>query len=124
MKTKSVMAGEKTIPPAHGPTRTEISRVQPPRTPARVDTPPRPSPAFLDAGAAGIEQADDGGTRLHRHVLDLDDLLRVRLGQRAAEHGEVLGKGEHGTTVDGAPAGDDAVAGNPAVLHDEVGRAG
>jgi hypothetical protein len=79
--------------------------------------------AFLDAGAAGIEQADDGRACLHRHVLDLDDLLRVRLGQRAAEHGEILGEGEHGAAVDGAPAGDDAVAGNPAVLHAEVGRA-
>ena len=35
--------------------------------------------AFLDARAAGIEQADDRRARLHRHVLDLDDLLRVRL---------------------------------------------
>ena len=68
--------------------------------------------AFLDAGAAGIEQADDGRARLHRHVLDLDDLLRVRLGQRAAEHGEILGEGEHRAAVDRAPAGDDAVAGN------------
>jgi hypothetical protein len=78
--------------------------------------------AFLDARAAGVEQADDGRAGLHRHVLDLDDLLRMRLGQRAAEHREILGKGEHGATVHRAPAGDDAVAGNPALLHAEVGR--
>ena len=35
--------------------------------------------ALLDARAAGVEQADDRRARLHRHVLDLDDLLRVRL---------------------------------------------
>ena len=48
----------------------------------------------------------------HRHVLDLDDLLRVRFRQRAAEHGEILGEGKDGATVDGAEAGDDAVAGD------------
>ena len=32
--------------------------------------------------------------------------------QRAAEHGEVLGEHEDGAAVDGAPAGDDAVAGD------------
>src|SRR6202035_3586042 len=79
--------------------------------------------AFLDAGAAGIEQADDRGPRLHGEVLDLDDLLRMRLAQRAAEHREILGEGEHGAAIDGAPAGDDAVAGNLGLLHPELGRA-
>ena len=79
--------------------------------------------AFLDARAAGIEQADDRRARLHRHVLDLDDLLRMRLAERAAEHGEILGEGEHRAAVDRAPAGDHAVAGNPALLHAELGRA-
>ena len=68
--------------------------------------------ALLDARAAGVEQADDRRPRLHRHVLDLGDLLRVRLRQRAAEHGEVLGEHEDRAAVDRAPAGDHAVAGD------------
>src|SRR4029077_7768441 len=60
---------------------------------------------------------------LHRHVLDLDDFLRVGFGQRTAEDGKILGEGEYGSTVDGTPAGDDAVAGDPALLHAELGRA-
>ena len=76
--------------------------------------------AFLDAGAAGVEQADDRRARAHRHVLDLDDLLRVRLRQRAAEHGEVLGEGKDAAPVDRAPAGDHAVAGDLRLLHAEV----
>ena len=76
--------------------------------------------AFLDAGAAGIEQADDRRARLHRHVLDLHDLLRVRLRQRAAEHGEILGEDEHAAAVHRAPAGDHAVAGDLGLLHAEI----
>ncbi len=45
------------------------------------------------------------------------------LGQRAAENREVLGEHEHRAPVDGAPAGDDAVAGNARLLHAEIGRA-
>ena len=76
--------------------------------------------AFLDAGAAGVEQADDRRAGAHRHVLDFYDLLRMRLRQRAAEHGEILGEGEDGAAVDGAPAGDDAVAGDVRLLHAEI----
>ncbi len=79
--------------------------------------------AFLDAGAAGIEQADDRRPRLQRHVLDLEDLLRVGFGERAAEHGEVLGEQEDRAAVDRAPAGDDAVAGDFLLLHAEVAGA-
>ena len=79
--------------------------------------------ALLDAGAAGVEQADDGRARLHRHVLHLHDLLRVRFRQRAAEHGEVLGEQIDRAAVDRAPAGDDAVAGDFGLFHAEVGRA-
>ncbi len=52
-----------------------------------------------------------------------DDLLRVGFRQRAAEHGEILGEGEHGAAVDGAEAGDHAVAGDVGLLHAEIGRA-
>ncbi len=79
--------------------------------------------AFLDARAAGVEQADDRRPRLHRHVLDLDDLAGVGLRQRAAEHREVLGEDEDGAAVDRAPAGDDAVAGDFLRAHAELGRA-
>ena len=47
----------------------------------------------------------------------------MRLGERAAEHGEVLGEDEDRAAVDGAPAGDDAVAGDLDLLHAEIGRA-
>ena len=79
--------------------------------------------AFLDAGAAGVEQADDRRAGAHRHVLDFYDLLRMGFRQRAAEHGEILGEGEHGAAVDGAEAGDHAVAGDVALLHAEIGGA-
>ena len=47
-------------------------------------------------------------------------LLRVRLRERAAEHGEVLGEQINRAAVDRAPAGDDAVAGDLGLLHAEV----
>ncbi len=79
--------------------------------------------ALLDAGAARVEQADDRRAVLQRHVLDLGHLLGVRLGQRAAEHGEVLGEHIRHAAVDGAPAGDDAVARNLGLLHAELDAA-
>ena len=79
--------------------------------------------AFLDARAAGIVEADDRRPRLHRHVLDFHDLVRMRLRQRAAEHGKVLGEHEGLAAVDRAPAGDDAVPGHLGLLHAELGRA-
>jgi hypothetical protein len=56
-------------------------------------------------------------------VHDLADLLRVRLGERAAEHGEVLAEHEHHAPVDRAVAGHHAVAGDLLVGHAEVGAA-
>src|SRR5204863_5975196 len=56
-------------------------------------------------------------------VHDLHDLRRVGLAQRTAEDGEVLGEGEDQPAVDGAVAGDDAVAGDALLLHAEVGAA-
>ena len=80
--------------------------------------------AFLDAGAAGVEQADDRRAVAQRHVLDLGDLGGVGLGERAAEHGEVLGEDIDDAAVDRAPAGDDAVAGDLVVLvHAEIDAA-
>ena len=76
--------------------------------------------ALLDARAAGVEEADDRRAVLDRHVLDLGDLLRMRFAERAAEHGEILGEDIDGAAVDGAPAGDHAVAGDLGRLHAEI----
>ena len=55
-----------------------------------------------------------------REVHDLADLLGVRLGEAAPEHGEVLGEDVDETAVDPAVAGDDAVAGDLLLRHAEV----
>src|SRR5690606_32299765 len=70
-----------------------------------------------------IEEADDGRAHFQRHVLDLDDLLRMRFRKGAAEDREILCEDEDRTTVDGAPAGDDAIAGDLRLFHAEIGRA-
>lgn len=79
--------------------------------------------ALLDAGAARIVDTDDRRAVLQRHVLHFHDLLGMRLRQRAAEDGEVLGEDEHGAAIDRAPTGDDAVAGDTALVHAEIGGA-
>ena len=79
--------------------------------------------AFLDAGAAGVVEADDGRADLHRLVHDLADLLGVRFGERAAEHGEVLAENEDQAAVDRAVAGHHAVAGHLLLGHAEIGAA-
>ena len=79
--------------------------------------------ALLDARAARIVEPDDRRARLHRQVHHLADLPGVRLGQRAAEHGEVLREHEDGAPVDRAVAGDDAVAQHLVLGHAEVGAA-
>src|SRR5207253_11437829 len=68
---------------------------------------------LLDPCAAGVVQADDRRAGLHRQVHDLADLLGVRLGERAAEDGEVLRKDVDHATADPAKSGDDAVAHDP-----------
>src|SRR5438045_4198248 len=47
----------------------------------------------------------------------------MRLRQRAAEHGKILGEHKSLAAVDGAPAGDNAVTGNLVFLPAEFGRA-
>ncbi len=44
----------------------------------------------------------------------------MRLGERAAEHGEILAEGEDEAAVDRAVAGDDAVAGHLLLGHVEI----
>src|SRR5699024_8334896 len=79
--------------------------------------------AFLDAGAAGVVQADDGAADLHGEVHDLGDLLAEDLTEGAAEDREVLGEDGHLPTVDGAVPGDHAVAVGAVGLLAEVRRA-
>ena len=67
--------------------------------------------ALLDARAAGIVEPDQRRAVLHGEVHHLADLLGMRFRQRAAEDGEILAKDIDRAAVDGAPAGDDAVAG-------------
>ena len=79
--------------------------------------------ALLDARAAGIEQADDWRAILDRHILDLGHLVGMRFGERAAEHGEVLGEYVDDAAVDGAPPRDHAVARDFRLLHAEIDAA-
>ena len=79
--------------------------------------------ALLDAGAARVVEADHRRAVPHREVHDLADLLGVRLGERAAEDGEVLGEDVDQAAVDPALSGDDAVAGKLLLLQTEIGRA-
>ena len=79
--------------------------------------------ALLDAGAAALVDADDRAAGLDGEVHDLDDLLAVDLAERAAEDREVLGEHADLAAVDGAVAGDHAVAVRPALLQAERRRA-
>ena len=60
---------------------------------------------------------------LQREIQYLDDLFAVDLAERPAEDGDVLGEHADVPAVDGAVAGDDAVAVRPVVGQPEVGRA-
>ena len=76
--------------------------------------------AFLNAGAARVEQPHDRRAVLERHVLDLGDLLRMLLAQRPSEHRKILGEHIDRAAVDGAPAGDDSVARHVLLLHAKI----
>ena len=78
--------------------------------------------ALLDPRAARVVEPDDRRPDLHREIHDLADLLGVRLRQRAAEHREVLAEDEHQPAVDGAVAGDDAVAEDALLVRAEPRR--
>jgi hypothetical protein len=66
--------------------------------------------ALLDARARAVVDADERAAGLDRQFLDLDDLLAVHLAEAAAEHRGVLAEDAHVAAVDGAVAGDHAVA--------------
>ena len=79
--------------------------------------------AFLDAGAAGVADADHRAAGFGGEVHNLADFLSDYFGEGAAEDGEVLGVGEDLASVDGAVAGDDGVAEEGAAGESEVGGA-
>jgi hypothetical protein len=75
---------------------------------------------FLDTRAAGIVQANHRSAIAHGQIHDLANLLGVGLGERAAEHGEVLGKHVDETAIDAAKARDEAVASGAVLLSAEI----
>ena len=79
--------------------------------------------ALLDPGAGALVDADDRAAGLDGEVHDLEDLLAVHLAERAAEDREVLGEHAHLAAVDGAVAGDHAVAVRAPLLEPEGRRA-
>ena len=79
--------------------------------------------AFLDAGAAAVEDADHRAAVAQGEFLHLDDFLAVDLAQRTAVHAEVLAVDRHRTAVHGAVAGDQAVAEGLLLFHAEGGGA-
>ena len=100
---KSVMAGEYTAPPAHGPEderdlRHHARGERVAQEDVRVAG--EALHALLDARAARVVEADDRRAHAGGQVHDLADLLRVGAGERAAEDGEVLGEDEDLAAVD------------------------
>ena len=79
--------------------------------------------ALLNARAAAVGDADEWHAGAQREVLHLGDLVAVDLAQRAAEHGEVLRVHGHLAAVDGAVAGDDAVAEGTVLFQAKSGGA-
>ncbi len=73
-----------------------------------------------DTGAARVVEADARGTVLHGHVHHLADLLGQGLGERAADHGEVLREDIDQTAGDRTVTGHDTVAQIRLLLHAEV----
>src|SRR5690606_26302752 len=64
---------------------------------------------------------DHRGAILHGQIHDLADLLGMGLAERAAENGEILRKHIDQPSVDRAPAGDHAIAGDDGFTHAEIG---
>ncbi len=73
--------------------------------------------------APPVVQADHRHAVLHGEIHDLADLFGMRLGERTAEDGEVLGEDVSGPAIDRAPAGHDAIARKLLGLHAEIGAA-
>ena len=70
--------------------------------------------ALLQPGAAGLDEADHRRAGAPGELEHADDRVGVRLAQRAAHEGRVLGVAEDRPAADPPGAGDDAVAGRRA----------
>ncbi len=75
---------------------------------------------LLDARACAVVDADERPAGLDGQLLNLDDLLAVHLAEAAAEHRRVLTEDAHVAAVDGAVAGDHAIAQRPVLGQPEV----
>ncbi len=77
----------------------------------------------MDARAGAVVDADQRAAGLEGQLLHLDDLLAVHLAEAAAEHRRVLAEDADVAAVDGAVAGDHAVAERAVLCQAEVGAA-
>src|SRR5690606_30475842 len=75
---------------------------------------------FLDAGAAGVLEADDRSPHLQAHVHDLADLVRHRCAETASEDGEILAIHQDGPPGDGPVAGEHRVSQGAFVFDPET----
>ena len=76
--------------------------------------------ALLDARARAVVDADQRATGLDGELLHFHDLLAVDLAEAAAEYGRVLAEDADVAAVDGAVAGDDAIAQRAVLVETEV----
>src|SRR5690606_35595157 len=76
--------------------------------------------AFLDPRAGRVVDADDRDAVALGEIHQLDHLLGERLTERAAKHGEVLGKDRDAPPINRAEPGDDAVSVRAAAFHAEL----
>ena len=124
--TKSVSAGEYTAPPARRAhdqrdLRDHAGAAHVAHEDLAVEA--ERDHALLDPRAAAVVDPDHRAADLGGDVHHLDDLLAVHLAERAAEHRGVLAEHRDRPAVDGAGAGDHAVAERAPLLHAEVGGA-
>ena len=79
--------------------------------------------ALLDAGTAGVVDADAWAPGTEREIHDLGDLFREHLAERTTEDRRVVTEDEDLPASDRPPAGDHPVAADPPLVHVEVGGA-
>ena len=78
---------------------------------------------FLNTSTAGIVQTDDGSTHVHSLVHHLADLLSIGARERTTQHGEILGKEEDQTAVDGSMTSDDTITRIVLLFHTKMSAA-
>lgn len=79
--------------------------------------------AFLNAGAAGIVDANDRGSHLEGHFLHLGNLMGVHFTKGSAFNGKIFGIGKDQSAPYRTVAGNDAVAGDFFFLQTEMSTA-